>query len=111
MIKPTVGRVVWYWPGKSNHDGQPLAAIVTYVHSDTEINLAVFDRSGATSGRQNVLLLQDGTSASLRDEDPFAEWMPYQKQVAAGEIQPVLHATSPFRSSSDGDMAATEGST
>lgn len=84
MIKPTVGRVVWYVPGnwdKEIMQVQVCAAIITYVWSDTKVNLAVFDGNGVTYGRHDVLLIQEG------DERPkdgrFCEWMPYQKGQAA----------------------------
>lgn len=99
MIKPTVGRVVLFHPsyidaevaahcgidGKVTH-----AAMITHVYSDTCVNLAVFDSNGVPYSRTSVQLIQD-------DEQPsgasYAEWMPYQKQVATGHIQPTLHAT------------------
>lgn len=86
MITPTVGRVVWYRPvkgGDDNHpdpQGQPQAAIVTHVWSDTCVNLAIFDADGVSYNRTSVLLFQDG------NEKPgafYAEWMPYQKGQAA----------------------------
>lgn len=79
MIKPTIGRVVWFWPGLAN-EGQPQAAIVAHVWSDTCVNLAVFDANGNASGRTSVLLHQDGNE---RQSACFAEWMPYQKGQAA----------------------------
>lgn len=84
MIKPTVGRVVWYRPGEHDgmpqgHDKQPLAAIVTYVHSDRLVNLAIFDANGNRHRKTSVTLLQDGEAQNA----PYAEWMPYQKGQAA----------------------------
>lgn len=79
MIKPTVGRVVWYWPSKSEPicpgGDQPLAALVAHVWSDTCINIAGFDANGVPFNRTSVLLLQDGNP---RPDQQFAEWMPYQ---------------------------------
>ena len=98
MIKPTVGRVVLFTPGKAadkrNDKSQPLAAIVAYVHGDRSVNLTVFEQSGAASmaGYLNVKLLQDDDEAP--ETGYYAQWMPYQKAVAAGEIPPVLHAGS-----------------
>jgi len=59
MIKPTVGRVVWYRPNA--HDDlygsdQPLAAHVAYVWSDTMVNLMVIDHNGGTHPRTSVVL-------------------------------------------------------
>lgn len=85
MIKPTVGRVVWYWPGPTdsivgNDGSQPLAAMIAHVWSDTCVNLAVFDGNGVGFNRTSVLLLQED---SPRPSTNFAEWMPYQKGQAA----------------------------
>lgn len=94
MIVPTIGRVVWYWPGKSEPiaqgGDQALAALVAHVWSDRCINIAGFDANGNHFARTSVLLVQDGAP---RPSAQFAEWMPYQKQVAAGQIAPTLHAT------------------
>lgn len=79
MIKPTVGRVLWYWP-KGRSEGQPQAAIVTHVWGDRMVNLCWFTANGTPVGDTSVTLLQEG--------DPevgtrFCEWMPYQKGQAA----------------------------
>ena len=80
MIKPTVGRVVWYHPAGSTAAEQPLAAIVARVWSDTCVNLAVFDSNGAASNQTSVFLFQgDGE----RPSSCYAEWMPYQQGQAA----------------------------
>jgi hypothetical protein len=83
MIKPTVGRVVWYTPAKhSPWDGhQPLAAIITHVHSDAMVNLTVFNPDGDSHGVCSVDLIQDGQPRS--DNGRYCEWMPYQKGQAA----------------------------
>jgi hypothetical protein len=87
MIKPTVGRVVWYRPSGFDrtqmtiHDHeQPLAAIVAYVWSDTCVNLTVSDHDGTTHARTSVYLQQDDREAQ---SSPYCEWMPYQKGQAA----------------------------
>ena len=86
MIKPTVGRVVWYTPSTYDHEKmaaaqpQPLAAIVAHVWSDTCVNLAVFDANGIAHNRTSVLLVQDDAA---RPDAGFCEWMPYQKGQAA----------------------------
>jgi hypothetical protein len=87
MIKPSIGRVVWFWPGSFDaalgnfsDKSQPLAAIVAYVWSDTMVNLAVFDPNGVSHNRTSVTLWQgDGE----RPAEFFAEWMPFQKGQAA----------------------------
>ncbi len=84
MIKPTIGRVVWY----SLKDGlvndpsyQPQAALITYVHSDTRVNLVVFNANGEPYSATSVWLMQD----DMPSDEPawYAEWMPYQKGQAA----------------------------
>ena len=79
MIKPTIGRVVWYHPS----DAEPEithAATVTYVWSDTCINLAIFDSNGKIYAETSVLLFQ---GKGARPSSKFAEWMPYQQGQAA----------------------------
>ncbi|MEW5745256.1 MAG: hypothetical protein AB1805_07470 [Nitrospirota bacterium] len=85
MITPTVGRVVLFTPAKSDFmatiDRQPCAAIIAAVHSDTCVNLAVFDANGAHHSRTSVPLIQDG--APKPEAGDYCEWMPYQKGQAA----------------------------
>ncbi|MBU3577496.1 hypothetical protein [Polynucleobacter sp. UK-Kesae-W10] len=92
-IIPTVGRIVWFTP--ADHDGigqlngQPLAAIVAGVHSDTSVNLAVFDAYGNTQQRSSVRLVQPGEDKP--DGGSYASWMPYQVKSAGIEL-PVVDA-------------------
>ncbi|WP_260524582.1 hypothetical protein [Pseudomonas aeruginosa] len=83
MIKPTVGRVLWFWPSPEDRcariEGQPLAAIVAHAWSDTCVNLAYFDANGVHRHKTSVLLVQEGAQ---RPAAGFAEWMPYQKGQA-----------------------------
>lgn len=93
MIKPTVGRIVWYRPSDldrnqmtihsecANSPEQPLAATVAYVWSDHLVNLTVSDHNGATHQRTSVMLAQDGGRAG--GIMPYCEWMPFQKGQAA----------------------------
>jgi len=73
MIKPTIGRIVWYWA--IHGQDQPYAAIVTYVHSDELVNLAFFYESGVCTTSAKVTLYQ---GEGLKPKFPFCEWMPYQ---------------------------------
>lgn len=73
MIKPTVGRVVWFY-----YEAEQMtqyAAIVTAVHSDTCVNLCVFDINGGTHGVMSVFLRQENEPVPA---GPYCEWMPYQ---------------------------------
>ena len=78
MIKPTVGRVVWYYPsGKSQLEAgtQPLSAQVAYVHGDRMINIGYLDHNGTASSKTSVTLVQEGDEIP---EHGFCMWMPYQ---------------------------------
>lgn len=88
-IVPTVGRVVWYWPDSGvdslmmnvkTSPPQPMKADIVFVHSDTIVNLSVFDHFGNHHTRTSVPLLQDGDPVTNRG---YAVWMPYQKDQAA----------------------------
>lgn len=98
MISPTVGRVVWYHPGPEDPWGsksdEVQAAIIAAVFSDTEVNLMVITPNGEPYQRQHVTLHQEGNEAPANG---YAEWMPYQKQVASGQIPPTLHAKTTSR--------------
>lgn len=85
MIKPSIGRVVWYHPATSQRingepDGQPCAAIVTYVWGDRMVNLTAMTPNGAPYGVTSVTLVQEGDASPI---ERYCEWMPYQKGQAA----------------------------
>jgi hypothetical protein len=86
MIKLTVGRVVWYYPGEGDapieHGDQPLAALIAYVWSDRMVNLAVFDADGRAHNRMSVILVQDDND-KVSGAEGYATWLPYQKGQAA----------------------------
>lgn len=84
MIVPTPGRIVWFRPHAADRlfiGDVPLAAMIVRVHSDTCVNLVVWDSSGNAHPRSSVWLVQDGYQAP--PEGNYAEWMPYQKGQAA----------------------------
>lgn len=93
VIKPTVGRVLLYWPaahdiaaGMFAYEGsdQPFAATVTFVHGDRMVNLSVADHNGAIHEKRSVTLLQEGDQANgPNGKAGYAEWMPFQKGQAA----------------------------
>jgi len=70
---------------------EPLAAIIGAVESDGKLTLSVLDAGGNWHPRRHVPLRQPDDEVPAAD---YAEWMPYQKSVAKGEIAPVLHAVS-----------------
>lgn len=80
MIKPTVGRVVWFYPEIDDEHFEdqgkgPFAAMVCAVHSDFLINVVVFNEHGESEGRCDVTLVQEGQPVPF---GAYAEWMPYQ---------------------------------
>lgn len=90
VIKPTVGRVLHFFPTAqymgSRHlafgdPSQPLAAVIAYVHSDTMVNLTVWDQNGLQFGVCSVPLVQEGCDMIVGSF--YAQWMPYQKGQAA----------------------------
>lgn len=88
-ITPTIGRVVWYYPGGTEEeaaDVQPLAAMVAYVHAGGEsVNLGFLSSNGVSGHASSVPLRQEGEVRAL-NTNPFCCWMPYQvKQAAIGE--------------------------
>lgn len=96
-IKPTVGRIVWFYPGGDEtfhgiciDPSQPMSASIIYVASDSEVNLLVSDHVGVIHFVSNAFLYQgDGKPPGM-----YCTWMPYQKEQAAKaaaapiEIQP-----------------------
>ncbi len=100
MIAPHVGRVVLFVPREDTFGqfgfylqaGKPHAALVTAVHGDRCVNLAVFDANGKTFGRTSVTLRQPGDEAPPHGD--YCEWMPYQigQAAKADELQQALAA-------------------
>ena len=80
MIKPTVGRVVWFFKyvQGQGHKG-PLAAHVAFVHSDSMLNLMVIDENGNPHSETSVHLVQEEPAPN----NNYCCWMPYQKGQAA----------------------------
>lgn len=82
MIKPSIGRVVWFWISGDIPDrgAQPNAALVTFVHNDELVNLTVFSDVGYPGAYTNIPLWQ---GEGERPQGRHCEWMPYQKGQAA----------------------------
>lgn len=107
MIKPTVGRVLWYRPnsidamaGVASGLEQPLAAICVHVWNDAMVNLVVFDSNGAVFSRTSVPLLQDDDKAG--EDQAVAEWIPFQvgqakKQDAVPSLVETPHSNAYMR--------------
>lgn len=89
-ITPTVGRVLHFVPTADYMAGrklafgnpaQPLAAVIAYVHSDTMVNLTVWDQNGEQFSVCSVPLVQEDSDVIVGSF--YAQWMPYQKGQAA----------------------------
>ncbi|MNQ58873.1 hypothetical protein D3C85_730920 [compost metagenome] len=90
IIKPSIGRRVWYHPDPNgaqsgftvhSHE-QPLDAGVVYVWSDRMVNLDVTDHAGNHHAFTSVSLVQPGDPKPVIGA--WCEWMPYQiKQARA----------------------------
>lgn len=103
LIKPTIGRRIWYWPGSIDTDmdsvarmhviepnaeqpaPQPLEAGIIFVHSDTRVNLQVTDHMGGIWFRERVRILQEGDDHGEHEFLGVAQWMHYQAGQAARE--------------------------
>jgi len=83
MIKPTIGRQLWFWrqdPALGNE--QPQAATVAFVHNDRCVNVQIINHAGVAYPLSSVKLLQDDDVPPARGVG-FCTWMPYQKGQAA----------------------------
>lgn len=87
-IKPTVGRVIWFYPDAGfspantpSGNGDPLPALITRVWNDTMINIGGFDANGVPFSRTSVTLT-DPDSLTV-PAGMYATWMPYQVSAAA----------------------------
>lgn len=80
MIKPTVGRVVWYWPNGEQPGLQPCSAQVAHVIDDRHININWLSPDGSNNNSTNVRLVQPEDVAPA---DDYCTWMPYQQGQAA----------------------------
>lgn len=87
-IKPTVGRVIWFYPDAGfspantpSGNGDPLPALITRVWNDTMINIGGFDANGVPFSRTSVTLKSPDSLAEI--VGMYAEWMPYQVSAAA----------------------------
>ena len=85
MIKPTVGRKVWYWPVGEEHIAQvdkftPCDATVLYAFGDTGVNLMIVDHKGGQHFKHSAYLWQGAVED--RPMSSCATWMPYQAAQA-----------------------------
>lgn len=100
LIKPTVGRVVWYWPSLatmnvhdmfSNEPTQPMAAHVAYVWHDRMVNLVAYDHKGKVHALPSVSLIQPGDD--VPEGRDFCQWMPHQVKEQGQVITATVEST------------------
>ncbi len=105
LIKPTVGRKVWFFPD-GNPSTAPWDGNVVKVHSDRTVNVAGFDPNGMPFARISVQLLQE--------DDPtpphaHCTWMPYQIGQAARMEQAEQAGRNVLANLGDAASAARKG--
>ena len=89
IIKPTVGRIVYFYNKQWIGEGwdEACAAIIVHVWSDHLVNLVVFHHIATTHKFGSIHLYQPGERPeNIRDipESCWAEWMPYQVKKGFG---------------------------
>jgi hypothetical protein len=88
MIKPTIGRKVWFYPNQQEDKGfrleehQPCDATIVYVHDERTVNAVVLSHEGIAVIMFKLKLLQDDDPIPPRTER-YLTWMPYQIGQAA----------------------------
>jgi len=82
-MKPTIGRIVLFHPTP----GITRAAIVAYVHSDTMVNVAVFDNNGETFGQTSVQLVAPGQPTP--EFGMYCEWPAHPVEQASKPVESV----------------------
>jgi len=102
LIKPTVGRDVWYRPTQADTQGigrmftlpgQPLAAKVLAVWGDRMVNVQVTDIGGRQFPITSCPLVQEGDP--VPDQGGYVEWMPFQLGRAREDaVKPAAESTS-----------------
>lgn len=76
-IKPTIGRVLWFWPGGKQQQeagGQPHSASVAHVNDNGTVNIGWLQHDGMQRAATGVQLVQEGEPMT---EGPCCVWMPY----------------------------------
>jgi hypothetical protein len=90
MMKPTIGRKVWYWPfphERAFGTDQPFDATVCFVRGDRAIDVAINNEFGnAIHGRPCTLVAPGETAAPGE-----CSWMPYQIGQAQQQTDSAVH--------------------
>lgn len=97
LIKPTIGRRIWFWPGQVDlltaapmrqvAPEQPFDAGIIYVYGDTCVNLQITDHQGGIWFRERVSILLEGEDQHPGNPYGVAQWMHYQVGQAAREAE------------------------
>ena len=87
-IAPTVGRVVYFTPASTSplirdYKSGVCTALITAVHNDNCVNLAVFDANGQHHSRCSVCHVSTVPADDDAKKYDTWDWMPYQKGQAA----------------------------
>ena len=95
IIKPTIGRRVWFRPSDAFLERsptvtqlnriQPMDAGIVYVHHEHMVNLSVCDHVGRTHMVRSVPLIAGQWEPSDSADFCVCEWMPYQQAQARKE--------------------------
>lgn len=89
MIKPTIGRKVWFY----EHGGaKEQDATIIDVHGDRCVNLFVIGHTGNVSTPRSVPLVQEGDPPA---NHMHCAWMPYQQGQAKAHGQANVAAAPP----------------
>lgn len=76
-MKPSVGRVLWYYEDRSS---TPMAAIVAYVHRDNLVTVGYWDDKGVARSAVKVPLLQPDEPNLEMKEGGFCRWPTREKE-------------------------------
>jgi hypothetical protein len=94
IIKPTIGRKIWFWPTRFDADAagmqvhdvrQALDASIVLVQSDRKVNLFVVDHAGRSHAVLDVTLRQPEDNPPPGEAQSYCEWMPFQQGQAKGD--------------------------
>lgn len=85
-MKPSIGRVVWYYPARHG-DQQPWPGLIARVNEDETINVGGFRDDGTPFNSSEVPLYLP--NEAYNPNRPHCEWMPYQVTAAGNELAKV----------------------
>lgn len=92
MIKPTIGRKVWFFTGQNSSDNREQDATIIDVHGDRCVSLYVVNRGGTAGAARSVVLVQEGYT--VPKVGSYCTWMPYQSGQAKKSVESAVEAVS-----------------